>query len=149
MQTRPNSGIGGELLLGDKDDRVQGLVRLNYMGDVPVENPDTSGQDQSHSYTHPDYDTLGTRKVGVVLIGAQWGVWGDPSKTELVINSLLGAGIATLDKTEFLLLQPAVGVTHTMGDHLQLAGNLAFDGRYRKRIYAGGSANIGVRYLFD
>ncbi len=149
VQTQPNLAVGGELLLGDKDDRVQGIVRLSLMQDQPVEKPDTSGEEPGHSYTYPDYDSLGPRNIGVVLVGAQWGVLGDPTRTEFVINSLLGSGIATLDKTEFLLLQPSVGATHMLADHLQVAGNLAFDARYRKNFYLGGSANVSLRYLID
>jgi hypothetical protein len=149
VQHRPNFSLGGEVLLGDREDRVNGMARIYFLGDMPLNTPDLSQEDKSHEYTFPPDAEQPIRKVGVMTIGAQWGLYGDPTDTQLILTTMVGSGFATLDKSEFLVFEPAVGVSKMLGDNFQLAANLAFTGRYRKRFYVGENVYVGLRYMFD
>ena len=145
-QTRPNYGIGLETLLGDKDEKVQGVLKLSLVQDAPLKEPDTGDTDNA---LFPAAHEEGARSVGVLGLGIQWGVLGDPSGTQMTVTSVVGSGFLTTDNTEFVLLEAGVGGTHSLTETLQLAGTLAATMRYRKGASFGPSAYIGVRYLFD
>ena len=145
-QSRPNYGVGIETLVGDKDEKVQGLMRLSWMQDSPPKAPDTGGIDDADV---PKAYEEGPRNVGVLGLGVQWGVLGDPTGTQMNITSLVGSGFLTNDNTEFVLIEVGVGGTHNLSESLQLTGTLAGTLRYRKHMSVGPTANIGIRYLFD
>lgn len=145
-QSRPNYGVGIETLVGDKDEKVQGLMRLSWMQDSPPNAPDTGGIDDADI---PQAHKQGPRNVGVLGLGVQWGVLGDPSATQMNITSLVGSGFLTNDNTEFVLVEVGVGGTHNLSESVQLTGTLAGTMRYRKHMSFGPTANIGIRYLFD
>ena len=145
-QSRPNFGLGLETLVGDKDEKVQGLMRLSWMQDAAPKKPDTGGIADADI---PPAFEQGARHVGVLGLGVQWGVLGDPSGTQMNITSIVGSGFLTNDNTEFVMLEVGVGGTHNLSEMLQLTGTLAGTMRYRKHMSFGPSANIGIRYLFD
>ena len=149
VQLRPNSGYGGEALLGDMDDRVQGVVRIFMLMDAPLLAPDVSGENPDYEYSWPAHEDLDSRMQGAVLVGVQWGLLGDPSGTQLTLTSLVGSGFATLDNLEFFMVEPGVGATHMLTDRIQAHANIAATGRYRKRISLGANAYAGIRYMFD
>lgn len=150
-QIRPSNGIGFELLLGDRTDKIQGLVRGNLLVDSPVKNPDLSGESDADEIIHPDYesDEVKSRKTGAVAVGMQWAIWGDPEGFQLIANSLVGTGFITPDNYEFLYLEPAFGFNYTMDERFQLNVNIAATARYRKGLSMGGNMYAGFRYLFD
>ena len=148
-QSRPNVGAGFEALLGDRDDKVLGLMRLYWMSDSPPKAPDTSAEDQSHTYVHPPAEDQPPEQIGAITLGVQWGVWGDPTGFQVVVTSLAGSGFATKDNLEFLIVEPGAGVTWTWNERVQLYGNVAYTLRYRKGLSLGENAYAGVRYLFD
>jgi len=120
-QSRPNIGIGGEALLGAKDDKIIGIMRLYYLSDFPVNDPDLSAEETNkYEFTYPAAADQGHHNVGVMTVGVQWGVWGDPG-----------------------------GFTYALSDQLQTYANVAFSARYRKRVYMGGNMYAGIRYMFD
>jgi hypothetical protein len=147
-QVRPTNGFGFELLLGDRDKKVQGLVRAYTLIDAPLLAPEIA-EEEGHEYSYPAYDELGNRYTGTATVGIQWGVYGDPSKFQVIVTSLMGGGIATPDNLEFLIVEPGAGVTYAFNDRLQLAGTFAVMGRYRKQLTVGGNAYVGLRYMFD
>ena len=149
VQTRPNAGYGGELLIGDRDDRVIGVVRMYVLNDWPVQEPDLSGESKEFEYVYPAAHEQDIRKVGVATVGIQWGLWGDPSGFQLTGLTLIGSGFATLDNTEFFLMEPGIGVTYSIGPSLQAHANLTGAIRVRKSWAYGGDAYAGIRYMFD
>ncbi|MDP6932530.1 MAG: hypothetical protein QGG40_06410 [Myxococcota bacterium] len=145
-QIRPNGGVGGELLLGDKDDKVLGFGRFYLLSDAPTTEPDTQGIDDA---IYPDAHEQGAENVGVMTVGIQWSLWGDSSGMQVVLNSLAGSGFVTVDNLEFMLLEVGGGATYAFNERVQAYGNVATTARYRKNFSFGGNAYAGVRYMFD
>ena len=150
-QTPTNTGIGGELLLGDRDDRIIGLVRGYISHDASLKNPDPAalGEDMSYDYIYPDVESQGGRNVGAAAVGIQWSLWGDPKGFQLIANSLLGSGFWTGDNLEYAFLEAGVGVTYTMNERFQIMGCLDGTARYRKRFDLGADVWVSGRYMFD
>jgi hypothetical protein len=150
LQRRPTKGFGGEAVLGDKDDKVQGMARLYYIQDTPAEDPDLSGEDtDSYQFTFPPASEQDPQEIGVLSLGLQWNVWGDPTGFQAVVTSFMGSGFATVDNLEFLLAEVGVGATYTVQDRFQVYVNGAGTTRFRKSFYMGTNAYVGFRYLFD
>jgi hypothetical protein len=145
-QTRTNYGTGLEGLLGDRDDKIQGLLRMSWSADSAAKAPDTDG---AANVEYPAVDKQGTRHVGTLALGIQWGVLGDPSEMQLVINSLIGSGFITVDNTEYMLLETGVGGTYNFTSEIQAVANLDLIARHRKRFTFGPAINLGIRYMFD
>ena len=145
-QSRPNYGVGLEGIIGDKDDKIQGILQMAWVKDSPASNPDTGG---AKNVVHPDYDSVDARDIGVIGLGVQWGILGDPSGGQLVINSLVGSGFITTDNTEFVKVELGVGGTWNFTEAIQGMANVNGVMRARKRLSFGPSATLGIRYLFD
>jgi hypothetical protein len=145
-QTRPQAGFGMEGLLGDRDDKILGVLRLYWLRETPPETPDTQGVSNA---IHPDYDALDPRDVGIAQIGIQWGLLGDPNGVQLVLNTLAGTGFLTEDSTEFGLAEAGVGGTWAANESVQVFASVADTLRMRKIVDYGPAAYAGVRYLFD
>ena len=148
-QLRPNYGFGGELVLGDKDDRVQGLARFYMLADAPTNEPDTSGESSDYEYTYPAYADEGVTQNGLMMVGVQWSLLGDPSGLQLVLNSLGGSAFATPSNLEYVQLQIDVGGTYLISDRIQPFAFVSMAGRYRKRVSLTENVFVGVRYMFD
>jgi len=145
-QSRPNYGGGLEVLLGDRDDRVLGLSRFYLNYDLPVTEPDTQGvTDAIYPLAHEE----SARRDALVMMGVQWGLWGDPNAFQVIVNTLGGSAVATPDNLEYLQLEVGAGVTYMLSEALQVTGSVSFDARYRKDIFFSENAWVGVRYLFD
>ena len=97
-QLRFNSGLGIEALVGDKDEKIQGILRLVWMSDAQPKTPDTS--DAGILPQHPDYDSLDNKNSGVLALGVQWGLLGDPADKQLVLTSIVGSGFITTGTLE-------------------------------------------------
>lgn len=149
LQHPLNMGSGIEVLLGDKDDKVQGLIRLYPLIDEPVTNPDISKEDTAnHTYTWPE-PTKDLSTTGVLTMGIQWGVIGDPDSLELVANTLVGSGFVSPKDLQYLLVEAGAGATYRLTEHFEATATLAVDGRYRKALYWSENLYVGLRYLFD
>ncbi len=150
-QNRPNMGGGIELILGDKDDRILGVARGYYLNDFPpVAPPDPLVEDPI--FAVPD----GPTHTGVATVGVHWGVLGDPTRFQAHIASHLGASVVTLDSStgeasnlEFLLGEVGIGAHYHFQNNMQVYLDVAGVVRFRKVIYPGGNAYLGVRYMFD
>jgi hypothetical protein len=145
-QFRPNYGPGFETLVGDKDDKIQGVLRMNLMNDLPPEEPDTNGVANT---TAPASHEQDVRKVGSLGLGLQWGLLGDPSGAQLVAMSVVGSGFITTDNTEFMFLEAGLGGTYSITDTIQAHASVAGTARVRKHWSYGPSVYAGFRYMFD
>jgi hypothetical protein len=145
-QMRVNTGFGLETLVGDKDEKIQGILRFMWMIDSQPKAPDTGDVLLAQN---PDYDALKAKHVGVLGLGVQWGILGDPMDKQLVVNSLVGSGFITTDNTEYVLVEAGVGGTYNLSPTIQATANLALTMRNRKHISFGPNMYMGIRYLFD
>ena len=145
-----NSGYGGELLLGDRDDRVIGIVRGYVARDAALKNPDPKalGED-SGDYTFPDVEAAGPTVRGAASVGIQWGIWGDPNGFQLIATSLIGSQFWTIDNLETAVFQAGVGATYTVNERYQFAATVDATSRFRKRFYWGSDVWVSARYMFD
>ena len=144
-QFRPHIGYGLEATLGDKDNRLLGLIRFQNNYDWPLEDPDVKGDD----YTHPPYSDTGVDNDGMISIGLQWSLWGDPTGFQLIGTTSLTAGFWTKANTEYFLPEAGLGATYTINDAVQVHSTVAGGVRYRKGMLTSGNFVVGVRYLFD
>ncbi|GDX80091.1 hypothetical protein LBMAG42_19020 [Deltaproteobacteria bacterium] len=138
-----NGGGGLELILGDKDYKINGFFRFYFLADAPVTAPPDADQ-----YTF-NLRTEEWRPLGVVDAGLQFGLVGEPERFQLCLIGLLGSAVMTEDQTEFLQAQAGVGVTYTFARHFQAHAEVDGGIRYRKRLYPTVNASAGLRYLFD
>ena len=145
-QLQFNTGFGIETLVGDKDEKIQGILRFMWMVDSPPTAPDTGDTPLPQT---PDYESLSARHVGVLGLGVQWGILGDPMDKQLVLTSLVGSGFITTDNTEYVLLEAGVGGTYNLTQTIQATANLALTMRNRKQMSFGPNMYMGIRYLFD
>ena len=145
-QMRPNYGVGLEAIVGDKDEKVQGILRLGFLQEEPTTEPDTGGIKNA---VYPAAHLEDPRRVGTLGLGVQWGVLGDPSGTQMTITSIVGTGFITTDNTEFLLVEAGVGGTHNLTSSLQATANIMASMRHRKHMSFGPNVYAGLRYMFD
>lgn len=149
IQLRPTSGFGFEAMLGDRDDRLIGLMRAYYMTDFQARAGNVQTGNIQGELTIPLDDDFRFRSVGVFTAGLQWGLWGDPTGLQINLVTSLGAAVITPDATEFLLVEVGPGVHYVINKkyvvHAEAVGHL----RYRKSPSFGGGLNVGVRYYFD
>ena len=145
-QMRVNGGLGIEALVGDKDEKIQGILRLLWVSDAPPKTPDTGGEILPE---HPDYNSLKNTNTGVLGLGVQWGVLGDPSDKQIVVTSVVGSGFITTANTEYVMVEVGAGGTYNLSETLQATANLALTVRNRKHLSFGPNMYAGVRYLFD
>lgn len=140
-QFNPNAGGGLQLVLGDKDYKINGFLRLYFLGDSPVTAPEG---DFIYNLRTEDW-----RSLGVVDAGLQFGVLGDPQNFQMTILGLVGSAIMTTDQTEFFHAQAGLGFTYTFARRFQAHADLEGGVRYRKRLYPTANLVGGIRYLFD
>ena len=147
-QYLPNYGLGFEALLGDNDDRLQGLIRLSWNRDAPLNKPEMVTE-EGYEYFYPPAHELPARNEGLVSIGLQWGIWGEPTEFQIIGTTSLVSGFWTVDNLEYFTPEAAIGATYTVDERVQFQMTLAASPRYRKQLYVGGNSYLSVRYLFD
>ncbi|MCK6524593.1 hypothetical protein L6R49_24570 [Myxococcota bacterium] len=152
-QARPNLGAGVQGLLGDRDDRILGYVKMYYMIDSPQVDNDISGQVKAQNEGvegQLEYAVrTEARDVGVATVGVQWGILPNADAFQIIAISGIGAGALTIDSSEFILVELGAGAQYALTDQLYLHGELAYQGRYRKSLSQGAGVNVGVRFMFD
>lgn len=152
-QLRPNLGAGVQGLLGDRDDRIMGYVKMYYMIDSPQVDNDISAKVKAENEGVEgalEYAVReDARSVGVATVGVQWGLLPNADALQLTAISGIGAGALTIDSSEFILVELGAGAQYALTDQLYLHGELAYQGRYRKAFDHGAGVNIGVRFMFD
>lgn len=147
-QQRPNAGFGAEVMLGDKDDRIMGLMRVYTNVDWPTEEPTLDGVSEEDAI-YPEAHLEAPRLDGTITMGVQWGLWGDPSGFQLVATTMFGSAFITPDNLEYLIAEGGVGANYMVNERFQLAGTVAFAGRFRKQITISESMFVSARYMFD
>ena len=146
LQNRFNYGGGFIAVLGDKDDKIQGVMRLWFMQDQSLADPNTGNTTDA---VFPPASSQPPRDLGMFTAGVEWGLLGDPDGLQLTLETHIGTAFATKDATEFLLVEVGPGVTWALADHFQLFGSVTEDMRYRKRPYLSENVYLGARYMFD
>lgn len=157
-QARPMYGVGIQGLLGDRDDRVIGLMRLSYHYDAPsvddgIEDAARAEAD-ANEYAIDGGLTYATppesgKATGVALAGVEWGLLPDPGAFQVNLISNIGAAVLTPDASEYVLIELGGGARYALTDTLQINGELTYDLRIRKGFSHAGGASLGVRYMFD
>ncbi|TVQ92739.1 MAG: hypothetical protein EA397_06175 [Deltaproteobacteria bacterium] len=143
-QMLPMGGLGLELILGDRDDRIIGIARVYYQAEGP--QPDPSANIPGRVLVEPR-DSI--RHVGVFSVGLQGGLIGDPEKAQLTLVGLIGSGFLTFDHTEFVFGELGVGGTVRLNRNMELFGNAMGHLRFRKWGRGGVIGATGIRFLFD
>ena len=143
-QLNPNLGGGLELMIGDKDYKINGIFRFYYLQDSPLQTPESQAEGDIV------YNIRQTpRDVGMIDAGLHFGLFGEPDRLQMVAIGMIGAGFMTADQTEFVQGQAGVGGTYTVARHVQFHAEVVGGARYRKRFYPAVTGSAGVRYLFD
>lgn len=143
-QINPNLGGGLELVIGDKDYKINGTFRFYFLQDAPLQVPE-GGCDGTYICNI----RTTARDIGMIDAGLHFGLLGEPEGLQLVALGLIGAGFMTLDNTEFIQAQAGIGGTYTLGRHVQFHAEAIGGVRYRKNITPAVTGTAGVRYLFD
>lgn len=161
-------GGGFTFVLGDDDDRLNGVIRVFGVGDaVPsgdVTLPESvcSTPAQTDCW-YPEVLPDGTVQkgsgiiplredtdyTGVLTAGLQWVALGDPTNLALDILTNVGAGAITQDRSEFVVVELGVGGHYMVAKRLQVHAELMGQMRYRKSFSGAGYASAGLRYYFD
>lgn len=141
-QFNSNVGLGLELVLGDKDNKILGVFRGYYMQDAPQKAP-AEGDDYVFAIR------TDSRPIGVINAGLQFGIVGDPDKLQLNVVATIGSGFLTTDQTEFIVGEAGVGASYMVGRKMQLVLSATGGTRYRKLFFPTADGYLAVRYLFD
>lgn len=144
----PQAGGGLEMLLGDRDEPIQGSLRFYYSAELPPPDPSTVSNLDPDQIVANLRDDI--RHLGFGMVGLTWGVAGDPGGFQFNIVGHVGAAFITLDHSEFFAFQVGPGFSWRMSRQLQLFGDLQYQGRIQKSEFGhAGLGNVGLRYLFD
>jgi len=147
IETLPNLGLGVDLALGDRDDKILGDCRFYWMQDSPQVSPVDAG-----STVPKDQITAAwrenSRNVGVGAIGLQWQIVGN-DKIHFNAIGHVGSAFVTLDHSEYLTLDIGPGITYRATRQVQLFGDVDYMARYRKVLTNSVNAYVGARYMFD
>lgn len=152
-QFRPHAGTGFEMMLGDKDNKLIGQVRLAWNQDWSLNDPtytvtkDEDGND--YTYVHPDYASEENRNDGIISVGLQWGLWGEPTALQIIGVTAFSSGFWTVDSLEYFMPELGLGATYTINEQYQFHSTVSLAPRYRKGLFWGTNVVAGVRYLFD
>jgi len=147
VETLPNLGLGVDLALGDRDDKIIGDCRFYWMQDAPQVSPTDAGATlKKDQITAAWRDTA--RNVGIGAIGLQWQIVGN-DKIHLNALGHVGSAFVTVDHTEFLALDLGPSVTYRATRQIQLFGDVDYMARYRKGLSHSVNAFLGARYMFD
>ncbi|MEQ1568976.1 MAG: hypothetical protein ABMA64_25280 [Myxococcota bacterium] len=147
-ETLPNLGLGLNLVLGDRDDKITGDCRFYWMMDSAQVSPTDAGSQIPEANIVASYRET-PRHLGIGAIGLSWGLVGDPSKFQLAAVGHFGSAFITADHTEFLLIDLGPGVTWRATRQVQVFGDAVYQARFRKRLDHSVVATVGARYLFD
>jgi hypothetical protein len=143
-QLLPMGGLGLEVLLGDRDDKIAGIARVYYQAEGA--QPDPSGKVAGNLIVNRR-ETM--RHVGVFSVGLQGGLIGNPDTGMLTVLGLIGSGFLTNDHTEFVFGEFGVGGTYRLNRSLELHGSAMGHVRFRKWARGGATGVAGIRVLFD
>ncbi|MEQ1502661.1 MAG: hypothetical protein ABMB14_10540 [Myxococcota bacterium] len=147
-QTLPNGGLGFDLALGDRDDKIIGDCRFYWLMDGPQVDPAELTQQVEKDHVVGAYREE-ARHVGLGMVGLSWGIVGDPDKFLLGAIGHVGSAFITTDHTEYLAFDIGPGVTYRVARQIQLFGDVSYQGRHRKGFTHSVNGFVGARYMFD
>lgn len=147
-QTLANFGGGLEMMIGDRDDRIIGTFKGYYVYETAERDPGTITTLVEPENVVADWRE-DPRHIGVVSVGLQIGLLGQPSDKQLVAVADIGSGFLTRDHTEYLQVQVGAGGTLSLSREIQLYGQAQYHLRSFKGLHHGAAVTIGARYLFD
>lgn len=148
VQVIPQFGIGFEFILGDRDDRVQGVFRGLWSLDLAQSDPaDRVTEVTAGSVVSAHRDEV--KHVGVASVGLNWMVFGDRDAFQAGLSVHFGSGALTTDHTEFV--QGTVGptISYRLSRPVVAFAEVSYLTRYRKRFSHGAQGMVGMRYMFD
>jgi len=148
IETIPNLGLGLNMVLGDRDDKILGDCQFYWMQDSPQTSAEDAGGavPKGHQIVDSFRDT--PRNVGVGAIGLSWTILGE-DKFRFNAVGHMGSAFVTLDHSEYLTLDLGPGVSYRVTRQVQLFGDVAYMARYRKTLTHSVNAYLGARYMFD
>jgi hypothetical protein len=144
-----NVGGGLELMLGDRDERIQGVFRGFYMLDAAQTDPATY-QDLVDPETLVVNYRENVRHLGVGTVGLNVGIVSaanDKFKLSGAIH--LGAAFATADQAEFFLGQAGLNLGYLVARRAEVFLDVAYGLRIPKELSHGAYGTAGVRILFN
>lgn len=143
-----NFGSGLELMLGDRDDLIQGVFRIWWMMDGPQYDPSSTGLVDADSLIVSYRE--GLRHVGTGSVGIQWGLLrAAQDKFRLGLSLHVGSGFLTANRSEFLLAQAGVNINYQFNRTLEFFLDIDYGLRVRKDLMHGAYGAAGLRILFD
>ena len=140
-------GLGFDLVLGDRDDRITGTFRGYWVRDAAQKNPADLTSTVSPENVVGAYRE-NPANIGVAEVGVQFGFFGSPDTIQAITTVNIGSGFLTTDHREFLTASVAAGATWTFAPTLQAHATIGYAARYRKGFNHGAQGVLGVRYLF-
>ncbi len=148
QQSLFNGGGGLEFLLGDRDDRIQGVFRVYYNVDAAQADPATrTSLVPEDAVVSNIRDSV--RHIGMASVGLSWGFLGNPDGFQLGLSTHAGSGFLTNDHTEFLMAQIGPTASYRVGRQVVLFGDVQYAVRFRKEVSHGSLITLGARYMFD
>ncbi len=168
-QQQPAVGLGLQVILGDRDDDLQGIMKFSWISNSPanhegIETPDgfsdvdgdiqrsgrfacdDEGNPQSFLESHQE---CGVYNVATASAGLQWRLWGDSGGAMVTFTPSIGAGVMTPDSAEYLQVELAPGFQYALSDEMFFHVEVATQLRFRKSGSFGATSYTGIRYMFD
>lgn len=144
-----NVGSGLELMLGGRDDYIQGVFRLFWMMDTPQSDPRAGTDLQDVDALIANWRTTPTH-TGVGTVGLQWGIIRAASDRFKFGASLhVGSGFISAQRNEFLLAMVGTNASYQINRTLEVFIDIDYGLRVRKSISHGLYGTAGLRVLFD
>lgn len=142
-------GSGLELMLGDRDDLIQGAFRVFWMMDTPQIDPSKNSELSDPAAVVAEWRSQ-NRHMGVGTVGLQWGVLrAAADKFKFGFSLHVGTGFLTNNRTEFFLFQPGVNISYAINRTLEFYTDVDYGLRVRKQFSHGLYATAGIRVMFD
>ncbi len=156
-QIIPQFGGGLELILGDRDDRIQGVFRGVYTMDGAQSNPcsTTCTVDSGGNRVTLDGASVVSahrskaRHVGLVSMGLNIRLIGESDGFQFGASVHLGSGALTNDHSEYLQFAAGPMVSYRLSRLVFGFADLQYVTRYRRAFQHGVQGVAGVRLMFD
>jgi|JI6StandDraft_1071083.scaffolds.fasta_scaffold147064_2 hypothetical protein len=144
-----NIGAGLELVLGDRDDFIQGTFRAYWQLDTPQIDPSKSSDLVDAEVLVADWRE-NARHTGVGTVGLQVGVVrAAADKFKFGISAHVGAGFISPNHNEFFLGQLGTNINYQITPTLEAYLDVTYALRIRKQLSHGVLGTAGLRILFD
>jgi len=148
QQILGNAGAGLELVLGDRDDLIQGVFRGFWMMDTPQQSPNSAGIVDDDALVVAFRENL--RHTGVGTVGMQWGLARVANnRLKISLAAHVGAGFLSRENQMFFLGQAGTNISYLINRTLEFHIDVNYQFRVRKSISHGLIGAAGLRILFD